>query len=141
MPALTFANHPSALGEGRGERLPAPLETEVRRIYERSPVYGRRFPLHSEPLQWSCFSEIPALSKREIVELGHRAFFGDYAEVERGLRERTLEYESTSGTTAGPMTVIMEEGWWTAQTERAYRASPIPRRQSRSRGDRQRATT
>ena len=29
--------------------------------------------------------------------------------------------------TAGPMTVIMEEGWWTAQTERAYRASPVLR--------------
>ncbi|MCI0433436.1 MAG: CoF synthetase, partial [Gemmatimonadetes bacterium] len=31
------------------------------------------------------------------------------------------------GTTQSPMTVIMEEGWWVAQTQRAYRASPILR--------------
>jgi phenylacetate-CoA ligase len=107
--------------------VPLPLEEEIRRIYARSPVYGQRFPLHSEPLQWSCYQEIPALSKREIVERGHQAFFADYREIERGLTDRRFEYESTSGTTSGPMTVIMEEGWWTAQTERAYLASPLLR--------------
>jgi len=126
MPVPIFANDPVALGAPWGEeRVPAPVEAEIRRIYERSPLYGHRFPLHREPLQWSCYREIPALSKREIVDRGHQAFFADYREVERGLREGRLEYESTSGTTAGPMTVIMEQGWWTAQTERAYRASPI----------------
>src|SRR5208283_1372610 len=54
-------------------------------------------------------------------------FFADYGEIERGLRDKTFEYESTSGTTAGPMTVIMEKGWWAAQTRRAYRASAILR--------------
>ncbi len=126
--APAFANSAASLGgpaSGRG--VPAPLEQEIRRIYARSPLYGQRFPLHSEPLQWSCYQEIPALSKREIVERGHQAFFADYREVERGLGEHRFEYESTSGTTAGPMTVIMEEGWWTAQTERAYLASPLLR--------------
>lgn len=123
-----FANSPASLGEpGPEGGVPAPLEQEVRRIYARSPVYGKRFPLHATPLQWSCFQEIPALSKREIVDRGHQAFFADYREIERGLADRRFEYESTSGTTAGPMTVIMEEGWWTAQTERAYLASPILR--------------
>jgi phenylacetate-CoA ligase len=123
----TFANHPDLLGAGAGLLLPAVLEQEVRRIYARSPLYGRRFPLHAEPLQWSCYSEIPALSKREIVERGHQAFFADYAEIERGLQAKRYEYESTGGTTQSPMTVIMEEGWWNAQTARAYEASPILR--------------
>lgn len=122
-----FANNPAALGAADGDYLPPPLEKEVRKIYERSPLYGRRFPLHPEPLHWTCYEEIPLLSKKDIVELGHQSFFSDYRVIERGLQEKRYEYESTSGTTQGPMTVIMEEGWWNAQTERAYRASPILR--------------
>jgi phenylacetate-CoA ligase len=123
-----FANSPAALGApGSAGTLPAPLESEIRRIYLRSPVYTARFPLHNEPLQWACYREIPALSKREIVERGHQAFFEDYREVERGLADRRFEYENTSGTTSSPMTVIMEDGWWVAQTRRAYLASPILR--------------
>jgi phenylacetate-CoA ligase len=120
-----FANHTAALGSASDDRLPEPLETEIRRIYQRSPLYGQRFPLHQEPLRWSCYREIPALSKSEIVQRGHTAFFSDYAEVERGLQDKRFEYESTSGTTSGPMTVIMEDGWWNAQTLRAYRAHPL----------------
>ena len=127
MSAPTFANAPATLGSAREGFLPEPLEREVRKIYERSPLYGRRFPLHSEPLRWSCYNEIPALSKKEIVDRGHQAFFTDYAVIERGLAEKKFEYESTGGTTQSPMTVIMEDGWWNAQTERAYRASPILR--------------
>lgn len=129
MPAPLFANSsllPSTPAT-EAEVLPPPLEQEVRRIYARSPLYPRRFPLHHEPLQWACYREIPVLTKQEIVREGHQAFFADYAVVERGLDERRFEYESTSGTTAGPMTVIMEEGWWDAQTRRAYLASPILR--------------
>ena len=122
-----FANHPEALGVASPPLLPPALEREVRRIYARSPLYGQRFALHARPLQWSCFREIPALSKREIVERGHQAFFADYTEVERGLQSKRFEYESTGGTTQSPMTVIMEEGWWNAQTERAYLASPVLR--------------
>lgn len=125
--APTFANPPETLGAVANGHVPAALEREVRRIYERSPLYGRRFPLHPEPLQWSCYREIPALSKREIVERGHQAFFADYPAIERGLATKQFEYESTGGTTQSPMTVIMEEGWWNAQTERAYLASPILR--------------
>jgi phenylacetate-CoA ligase len=127
MPHPAFANDPAVLGPADPVRVPGPLEAEIRRIYARSPLYGSRFPLHSEPLQWSCYSEIPVLAKQDIVARGHQAFFADYREVERGLAEKRYEYESTSGTTAGPMTVIMEDGWWQAQTERAYRASPILR--------------
>jgi phenylacetate-CoA ligase len=128
MNASLFANSPAALGAPReGGVLPAPLESEIRRIYSRSPIYGRRFPIHPEALQWSCYREIPALSKREIVENGHQSFFNDYREIERGLADRRFEYENTSGTTSSPMTVIMEDGWWTAQTRRAYQASPILR--------------
>lgn len=125
--APTFANPPETLGAVINGFVPAELEREVRRIYARSPLYGQRFPLHGEPLQWSCYREIPAMTKREIVERGHQAFFADYAEVERGFASKKFEYESTGGTTQSPMTVIMEEGWWNAQTERAYRASPILR--------------
>ncbi len=127
MSAPVFANHPAVLGPLAPDRVPGPLEEEVRRIYARSPLYGRRFPLHDNPLEWACFREIPALSKKEIVTHGHQAFFADYREIERGMAEKRFEYESTSGTTQGPMTVIMEQGWWDAQTERAYRASPILR--------------
>jgi phenylacetate-CoA ligase len=122
-----FANSPGILGPAAGNRLPAGLEGEIRRIYSRSPFYGRRFPLHPEALQWSCYLELPALTKQEIVAGGPRAFFDDYREVEQALDQRRYEYESTSGTTSAPMTVIMERGWWEAQTERAYRASAVLR--------------
>lgn len=125
MSSPLFANTPSALGSQSDDRVPEPLEAEIRKIYGRSPLYTQRFPLHPEPLRWACYREIPALSKNEIIERGHTAFFADSAQVERGLQEKRYEYESTSGTTTGPMTVIMEEGWWTAQTLRAYRAHPI----------------
>jgi len=125
MPEVLFANSKSALGSVLAECIPTALEAEIRHIYKASPLYEKRFPLHADPLNWSCFKEIPLLSKREIVERGHYAFFTDHLEVERGLEQKKLEYESTSGTTSGPMTVIMEEGWWTAQTQRAYRASSI----------------
>jgi phenylacetate-CoA ligase len=125
MTASLFANSPEALGAAAGNSLPATLEGEIRRIYSRSPIYGSRFQIHAEPLQWSCYREIPALSKREIVERGHQAFFQDYREIERGLADHRFEYENTSGTTSSPMTVIMEDGWWAEQTRRAYRASPI----------------
>ena len=127
MPAPLFANAPTVFGAPSGDHLPAPLEAEVRKIYARSPLYGQRFPLHPEPLQWSCYREIPALSKKEIVDRGHQAFFANYEEVERGLQTKRFEYESTGGTTQAPMTVIMEEGWWNAQTVRAYEASPVLR--------------
>ncbi len=75
--AVDFANSRAALGAAPADLLPAALEEEIRRIYARSPLYGRRFPLHPSPLQWSCYRELPALSKREIVERGHLAFFAD----------------------------------------------------------------
>ena len=101
------------------------MESEIRRIYANSPLYQLRFPLHNEQLQWACYSEMPALSKQEIIERGHQAFFADYREIERGFLDKRFEYESTGGTTQLPMTVVMEQGWWDAQAERAYRASPI----------------
>lgn len=125
MSAPTFANSPEVLGPVSPDRVPAPLEQEIRRIYQRSPLYGQRFPLHSEPLAWGCYSEIPTLSKAEITTRGHQAFFTDYAVIERGLQEKRFEYESTGGTTQSPMTVIMEDGWWNAQTRRAYEAHPL----------------
>ncbi len=127
MSAPIFANPPESLGVASNGHVPAMLEQEVRRIYARSPLYGQRFPLRAEPLEWSSYREIPALSKKEIVERGHRAFFADYAEIERGLQAKRYEYESTGGTTQSPMTVIMEEGWWNLQTARAYLASPLLR--------------
>ncbi|MBA4137332.1 MAG: CoF synthetase [Opitutus sp.] len=119
-----FANAPETLGALTRERVPAPLEAEIRAIYARSPLYPQRFPLHREPLQWSCYREIPLLTKQEIVQRGHTAFFADYDEIERGFAQKKFEYEHTSGTTSGPMTVVMEEGWWNEQTRRAYLAHP-----------------
>ncbi|MDB6093647.1 MAG: Coenzyme synthetase-like protein [Verrucomicrobia bacterium] len=127
MSAPLFANTPHTLGPVSADRVPALLEEEIRKIYARSPLYPQRFPLHPDALQWSCYREIPALSKKEIIERGHQAFFKDYTEVDRGLISKRFEYESTGGTTQSPMTVIMEEGWWDKQTERAYLASPILR--------------
>lgn len=127
MTAPAFANAALSLGSSSGDFLPKALEQEVRKIYERSPLYGQRFPLHTEPLQWSCYREIPTLSKKEIIARGHQAFFSDYAEIERGFAAKRYEYEHTGGTTQSPMTVIMEDGWWNAQTARAYLASPILR--------------
>ena len=123
-PVSVFANSPDVLGEAQDARLPGPLEKEIRAIYDRSPLYGQRFPLHSDPLQWSCYREIPVLTKKEILDRGHTAFFADYAAIERGLQEKKYEYEHTSGTTSGPMTVVMEDGWWNAQLRRAYLAHP-----------------
>ncbi|MBL9216661.1 MAG: CoF synthetase [Opitutaceae bacterium] len=122
--ASLFANSPAALGAPEAGRLPAPLEGEIRSIYRRSPLYGQRFPLHLEPLGWSCYREIPILTKQEILDRGHTAFFADYAEIERGLQQKKYEYEHTSGSTAQPMTVVMEDGWWNAQLRRAYLAHP-----------------
>lgn len=122
-----FAN-PGLDFSGSGEvALPAELEAEVRAIYGRSPYYARRKTLHPESLRWSCFDEIPRLTKREIVEDGHCAFFPDCDEVERQVAANQLERETTSGTTTAPMTVIMEQGWWERQTRRAYRAHPALR--------------
>jgi phenylacetate-CoA ligase len=122
--AATFANSTTALGKVPGAGVPELLEKEIRAIYQRSPLYQRRFPLHQTPLQWSCYREIPVLTKQEIVEHGHTSFFHDYSEIERGFQQKRYEYEHTSGTTSGPMTVVMEEGWWNAQTRRAYLAHP-----------------
>ncbi|HTL68490.1 MAG TPA: CoF synthetase [Lacunisphaera sp.] len=122
-PAI-FANAPDALaGDGRSV-LPTSLEREIRAIYRRSPLYSQRFPLHDAPLQWSCYREIPVLTKQEILDRGHTAFFADYAAIERGLQEKRYEFEHTSGSTARPMTVVMEDGWWNAQLRRAYLAHP-----------------
>jgi len=124
MTAPVFANTPDALGAARDSLLPASLESEIRAIYARSPLYPERFPLHAKPLQWACYREIPVLTKQEILRRGPAAFFADYRVVERGLQNREYEYEHTSGSTAEPMTVIMEDGWWAAQARRAYLAHP-----------------
>jgi phenylacetate-CoA ligase len=115
---LTFDGSPDVL-------LPQELDAEVRAIYRRSPLYGRRKPIHAEPLQWSCFSEIPLLTKQEIVAEGHCAFFDDCDDVDRKIHGDVFERETTSGTTTAPMTVIMEQGWWNEQTRRAYEAHPV----------------
>ncbi|MBI3884839.1 MAG: CoF synthetase [Opitutae bacterium] len=120
--APAFANSPDTLGAQDGGWVPAPLEAEIRAIYDRSPLYGRRFPLHGGPLGWSCYREIPVLTKQDILTAGPAAFFADYAEIERGFLAKRFEYEHTSGSTAQPMTVVMEDGWWNAQTRRAYLA-------------------
>jgi phenylacetate-CoA ligase len=89
------------LGPAVDGRLPDALEAEIRRIYKRSPVYGTRFPIHTEPLKWSCYGEIPTLSKREIVERGHTAFFADYSEVERGTAGQALRVREHFGDYGG----------------------------------------
>ena len=114
--------------EGPGAALlPSELESEVRAIYERSPIYTRRQPIRPEALRWACFDEIPLLTKKDIVDEGHCAFFDDCEAVDRGIAANRLERETTSGTTTAPMTVIMEQGWWEEQTRRAYRAHPVLR--------------
>lgn len=122
-----FANAMAAADPVAPELLPAPLEREVREIYRLSPFYARRFPIHEDRLHWACYREIPPLSKHDIVREGPCAFFDDCEEMNRRVDAAVYERESTSGTTAGPMTVIMEQGWWTEQTRRAYRATPLLR--------------
>ncbi len=126
MSVPVFANSTATLDATSGkEHVPPSFEKEIRSIYQHSPLYGRRFPLHDETLQWSCYREMPTLSKEDIIEQGPQAFFEDYTKIERGFQDNSYEYESTGGTTQLPMTVVMEEGWWDAQTERAYLASPV----------------
>jgi phenylacetate-CoA ligase len=126
MSAPLFANSSVTIdASSEKENVPAAFETEIRSIYKHSPLYWRRFPLHDETLQWSCYRQMPPLSKEDIIEQGPQAFFEDYTEIERGFQDNRYEYESTGGTTQLPMTVVMEEGWWDAQTKRAYLASPI----------------
>jgi phenylacetate-CoA ligase len=120
-----YAHSPDTFGRNGTSLVPERLEAEVLAIYSSGPLYTSRFPLHAERLHWSCFNEIPVLTKKEIVERGHCAFFDDCGEVDAAVQRNEFEYESTSGTTSGPMTVIMENGWWDEQTRRAYAASPI----------------
>ena len=120
---ILFANAPDVLSADRG-KLPPTLADEIRKIYENAPIYSRRHPLTEKQLTWQTYEELPILSKREIIEKGHQSFFQDYAVIERGLTVGDYEYESTSGTTQGAMTVIMERGWWDEQTRRAYLANP-----------------
>ena len=120
-----FANPPAVLGPSENGFVPAALEGEIRAIYGRSPLYRNRHPLHGDRLHWGGYREIPLLTKREIVERGHCAFFDDCQEVDAKVQRHEWEYESTSGTTQGPMTVIMERSWWPAQTARAYAAHPV----------------
>jgi phenylacetate-CoA ligase len=124
MSTPVFANASETLGVARDSYLPASLESEIRAIYQRSPLYAQRFPLHPEPLRWACYREIPVLDKQEILRRGHAAFFADYRAIERGLQNREYEYEHTGGSTAQPMTVVMEDGWWAGQTRHAYLAHP-----------------
>lgn len=120
-----FANEGLSFRGAAETILPAGLESEIRAIYQRSPIYARRRAIHDEPLRWACFEEIPLLTKQTIVEEGHCAFFEDFGEVERRVLADRYERETTSGTTTAPMTVIMERGWWDEQTRRAYRAHPV----------------
>ena len=73
--------------------LPGVLESEVRAIYQRSPIYARRRPIHAAPLRWACFDEIPLLTKKDIVDEGHCAFFDDCEEVDRGIAAKRFERE------------------------------------------------
>ena len=60
--ASVFATAPGALGPNVASQLPGALEQEIRAIYQCSPLYGQRFPLHQENLQWLCYREIPILT-------------------------------------------------------------------------------
>ncbi len=120
-----FANPSPVLGPAVNGFVPDALEGEIRAIYERSPLYAKRHALAGDRLHWAGYARIPLLTKREIVERGHCAFFADCAEVDAKVQRKEWEYESTSGTTQGPMTVIMERSWWPAQTARAYAAHPL----------------
>jgi phenylacetate-CoA ligase len=120
-----FANRPPALGDSVNGFVPDALEGEIRSIYRRSPLYPIRHEISADRLHWAGYAGIPLLTKREIVERGHCAFFSDCAEVDAKVQCQEWEYESTSGTTQGPMTVIMERSWWPAQTARAFAAHPV----------------
>ena len=120
-----FANASATLGAAVNGFVPEALEGEIRAIYGRSPLYAKRHAITGGRLEWDGYAAIPLLTKREIVERGHCAFFDDCAEVDARVQRKEWEYESTSGTTQGPMTVIMERSWWPAQTARAYAAHPL----------------
>ncbi len=120
-----FANPSPVLGAAVNGYVPAALEGEIRAIYGRSPLYAKRHALEGGRLHWAGYESIPLLTKRDIVENGHCAFFADCAEVDAKVQRKEWEYESTSGTTQGPMTVIMERRWWPEQTARAYAAHPV----------------
>jgi phenylacetate-CoA ligase len=124
-PQPHFANPSPVLGTAVNGYVPESLEGEIRAIYDHSPLYAKRHVLAGGRLHWEGYESIPLLTKREIVERGHCAFFSDCAEVDAKVQRKEWEYESTSGTTQGPMTVIMERSWWPEQTARAYAAHPV----------------
>ena len=125
VPQPHFANSAPVLGPSENGFVPLALEGEIRAIYGRSPLYGKRHAINGGRLHWGGYLEMPLLTKRDIVEYGHCAFFDDCAEVDARVQRKEWEYESTSGTTQGPMTVIMERSWWPEQTARAYSAHPL----------------
>lgn len=120
-----FANPSPVLGAAVNGYVPEALEGEIRAIYDRSPLYAKRHALEGGRLHWAGYENIPLLTKRDIVENGHCAFFDDCTEVDARVQRKEWEYESTSGTTQGPMTVIMERRWWPEQTACAYAAHPV----------------
>ena len=111
MNSPSFANASETLVSVRDGFLPKALEQEIRKIYDRSPLYARRFPLHAEPLQWSCYREIPALSKKEIIHEGRigtlKRFKDDANEVRAGL-ECGIKLDDFNGYQAGDVIEVYE---------------------------------
>jgi len=77
-----FANASTTLGAAVNGYVPEVLADEIRAIYGRSPLYAKRHALAGGRLEWDGYAAIPLLTKREIVERGHCAFFDDCAEVD-----------------------------------------------------------
>jgi hypothetical protein len=95
--APLFANAPETLGStAAGCPARAARRQEVRRIVRAEPARTVSvFRCTTHRCSGRVLSGIPALSKQEIVERGHQAFFADYAEIERGLDARSVSSTST----------------------------------------------
>ena len=53
-------------------------------------------------MQWACYGQIPVLTKQEILQRGHTAFFSDYRVIQRGLQNRETNTSTRRDPRRGP---------------------------------------
>lgn len=87
------------------------------------PLYRARLP-QGENFTRELLSRLPFLTKNEIREGFPRNFLASEAALESLLDRNVVELEHTSGTSGERAPVLLRQGWWDEQEERALRLTP-----------------